>query len=169
MTDQLFLDICDRLNAQVPVLEWIDMDWGQLELPEQSYPIQFDCCLISFPDIPWDSLTRGYQEGLVQVQVRVAVDMFNDTHIAGGVAAPDRATAAAKMQLTKAVNKALHGFDGTYFSKLTRKRTTEEKRTDGLKVWVLTYETRAQENSAAAVYDSVIASASVTGSMASEV
>lgn len=163
MRDQLFTDICDRLNLKVPELQWIDKDWNQLDLPDQSYPLQFDCCLISFPEIPWDSLTRGAQDGVVSILIKVAVDMYNDTHIAGGVTAPDRALAVAKLQLVNKVHAALHGFEGAYFSKLTRKRSVEEKRNDGLLVFNEYYETRMQDNSGALNYEQATIAPNVTG------
>lgn len=166
MRDQLFTDICDRLNTNVPELNWIDMDWGQLELPEQSYPLQFDACLISFPEIPWDTLTRGAQDGVVNILVKVCVDMYNDTHIVNNVTAPDRALAITKLQLVNKIQAALHGFEGTYFSKLTRKRSVEEKRQDGLKVFNEYFECRMQDNSGAVNYTKVTAAPVVTGAMA---
>lgn len=169
MRDQLFIDICDRLEAKVPELRWIDKDWNQLDLPDQSYPLQFDACLISFPEIPWDSLTRGAQDGVVNILVKVAVDMYNDTHIANGVTAPDRALAIAKMQLVNKVQAALHGFEGTYFSKLVRKRSVEERRKDGLLVFNEYYECRAQDNSGAINYEKVTIAPTVTGNFELEI
>ena len=82
MRTELFKDIADRLKDQVPELKWIDMEWGQLEIPEESYPVQFDCALISFPDIPWEQLGLNVQEGLVQILIRIGVDLYSDTHTA---------------------------------------------------------------------------------------
>lgn len=167
MRDQLFIDICDRLNTKVPELQWIDKDWNQLNLPDQSYPLQFDACLISFPEIPWNSLTRGYQDGVVSILIKIAVDMYNDTHIAGGVTAPDRALAVAKMQLVNKVHAALNGFEGTYFSKFVRKRSVEERRNDGLLVFNEYYESRMQDN--AIEYSEATIAPHVTGSIELEV
>lgn len=163
MRDQLFIDICDRLDSRVPELRWVDKDWNQLDLPDQSYPIQFDAALISFPEIPWDTHPRGYQDGVVSILVKVAMDMYNDTHIADGVVAPDRALAVEKMQLVNNVHKALHGFEGDYFSKLVRTRSVEERRQDGLLVFNEYYETRLHDTSAAVVYEDKKADPEVTG------
>lgn len=167
MRDQLFTDICDRLESKVPELRWIDMDWNQLNLPDQSYPLQFDACLISFPEIPWTSLTRGEQDGLVTILVKVAVDMYNDTHIANGVTAPDRALAVTKMQLVNKVHAALNQFEGTYFSKLVRKRSVEEKRNDGLLVFNEYYQTRM--NDVAQTYAETTIAPNVTGTFGVEI
>lgn len=169
MRDQLFIDIADRLDAMVPELQWIDKDWNQLDLPDQSYPLQFDACLISFPEIPWNTLTRGWQDGVVSILVRLCVDMYNDTHIAAGVTAPDRALAMQKMQLVNKVHAALHGFEGSYFNKLKRVRSAEEKRQDGILVFNEYYETRAQEFAGEGAYQEKTVSPHVTGSVQSNV
>lgn len=160
MRDQLFLAISDRLNQEVPELVHIDMDWGQLEVPEEWYPIMFDAALISFPNIPWQTFPKKYQEGVVTVMVRVAVEMITDTHIADSVVAPDRAASILKMQLVNKVFKALQGFEiPEKFGPLVRTSSVEEQRQDGLKVWQEYYTTRLKDFSAMATINEVAGSA----------
>jgi len=163
MREQLFADICDQLLAKVPELRWIDYDWGQLDHPELSEALQFDCVLVSFPDIAWDSLTRGAQDGVVNVLIKIGVDMYNDSHIANGVTAPDRAAAITKLGLVNKIQTALHGFEGDYFNKLQRVKSREEKRNDGLKVFQEYFVTRMNDNSGAINYEQVNAAPKVTG------
>jgi hypothetical protein len=169
MRTELFKDIADRLKDQVPELSWIDMEWGQLEIPEESYPVQFDCALISFPDIPWEQLGLNVQEGLVQILIRIGVDMYSDTHTADGITAPDRDLALVKLTLPDKVYKALNGFEGDYFEKIVRLRSAEERREDGLKVFNEYFVTKMRDSSAVKVYTDTNATLKVDGEFTEEV
>lgn len=149
MKAELFVAIADRLKQKLPELAWIDWDWGQLELPAENYPVQFDCCLISFPDGQWKTEGKNVQYGNQMIQVRTAVDVYSDTHVAGGVTAPDRNYALNKLKLESRVYAALQGFSGNFFTPLARVSSGEEKRDDGLKVFVATFLTGAVDDSAA--------------------
>lgn len=156
--------ISNRLN-EMNELAWIDWDWGQLEAPGEVEPVQFDAALISFPDVEWFQETRGAQNGNVIVQVRIAIDVYEDLKIADGRPAPNVATnyAIQKLDLTKRVFKNLHGFDSYWFTPLQRIRSGEERRDDGLKVFVETYLTNVVDNEAAKEYEQVIAALKLSG------
>lgn len=165
MKAALFMALSQRLN-EMNELAWIDWDWGQLEVAAEVIPVQFDAALISFPDVEWFQETRGSQNGNVVVQVRLAIDVYEDLKIADGVIAPDVAKnyATQKLDLTKRVFKNLHGFSSDWFTPLQRIRSGEERRDDGLKVFVETYLTNVVDNEAAMQYEQVMAQLNLTGS-----
>jgi len=163
MRSELFKEIRDLLNSKVPELKWIDMDWGQLDLPDQSYPLLFDCALIGFPDIDWKTGSRKLQDGDVQILVKIGVDVFNDTYVAGNISAPDVQYALSKMQLVDRIFAVLQGFEGTFFNKLDRIKSSEDKRQDGLKVFQELYMTRMRDTSAIKLVTPVQANLKTTG------
>jgi len=166
MKAALFIALSNRLK-EMNELAWIDWDWGQLEAPGESYPVQFDAALISFPDVEWFQETRGAQNGNVVVQVRIAIDVYEDLKIADGATAPDVAKnyAIQKLDLTRRVFKNLHGFSSDWFTPLQRIRSGEERRDDGLKVFVETYLTNGTDNDAAKEYENVNAVLKLTGQL----
>ncbi len=169
MRTNLLAAILDRIEAKVPAIIWIDKDWGQLEIPAESYPLQFPCALVSFPDIPWNQLKGGYYDGVVTVNVRVAIDMYNDTYTVGNVTAPDRATALSRMNIVDDLNAGLSGFEDTWFQKLVHIESKEEKRADGLLVFNEIYETRLTDNSAVPVRTTVVPKYKIDGMFADKV
>lgn len=155
MIEKLFKDISDRLADQVEELRWVDLEFGQLEIPEESYPVQFPCALIDFPDIPFSDEGYGNQQGLVTAQIRVGLDLYEDYHIIDGNDAPQRETAFNRLQILNKIHKALHGWEGDYFNPLTRVSLQSERRDDGVKVFAMYYQTMAKDDSAAKVYEEI--------------
>ena len=141
--DILYQSIVTRLQNEVPELLWIDMECGQLEFPEENYPVQFPALLIDISETQWSSVGNGVQVGDVTVQIRVAFDIYEDTH----ADAPDIETALQRLQLMNKIHSKLHNFEGkilpdgsdTHFNKMERIRTSSERRDDGLKVFTMLY------------------------------
>jgi len=151
--DIIYRSIVKRLQTEIPALRWIDLEGGQLEAPDENYPVQFPAVFIDFPSIQYQSLQRGAQQGNCQVAVRVAFDIYEDFH----GTSPDMDAAASRLQLLNSIHKALHGYSGlaleiiqdgavagyedNHFAKLVRQSLTSEKRADGLKVYEITFAT----------------------------
>ncbi|NNV54543.1 hypothetical protein [Limnovirga soli] len=152
MIEQLFKDVTDRLALQVPELRWIDLEFGQLEIPDEHYPVQFPCVLVDFPDIPFTDEGFGNQQGVVNIQLRLALDLYEDYHIVDGNDAPQRDTAFERLQIINKIHQALHWWEGDYFTPLSRILISSERRDDGLKVFTLVYVSQAKDDSAAKVY-----------------
>lgn len=148
--EKLFLDISDRL-ATVDDIEWIDLEAGQLEIPEETYPVQFPCVLIDFPSAEFENETQGNQQATLMVQVKLGIDLYEDLHMSDGNATPDRDTAVNRLGLITKIHKVLHGFEGDYFTPLVRMGFQTERRDDGIKVFTLLYGTGAKDDSACKV------------------
>jgi len=148
--DRLFQQIQLHLTTNVPELKWIDLDQGQLEIPEEQYPVQFPACLIEFPNVPsWQSLSHGLQIGDATITFRIAFDIYNDTH----KDAPDIDAALSKLQLINKIHKHLHYFEGDHFNKLERIASFQEKRQDALTVIIMQYNTNIRDAHAVPQYE----------------
>jgi hypothetical protein len=148
MIDRLFKNIADRLNI-IQELRWIDLEYGQLEIPEDSYPVQFPCALIDFPEMSFDNEGNLNQQAMVAIQVRIGIDLYEDFHIVDGQAAIDRETALQRLQIVNKVYTALHGYEEDYFTPLIRTSLGTERRDDGIKVFVIVFQCAAKDDTAA--------------------
>lgn len=167
MKADLYIALADKLNAALGnEIKWIDWDWGQLEVPTENYPLQFDCVLISFPDIRWEDGSNKVQYGDQVIQIRTAVDVYSDLHTADALVAPDRNYAIAKMKLPERIYGTLQGFSGNFFTPLKRVSSGEEKRDDGLKVFVDTYISNVVDIAAGKQMQETIAALKLTGTIA---
>lgn len=170
MKADLYIALVDRLNEIIGgELAWLDWDWGQLELPTENYPLQFDAVLISFPDVQWQDGGKKVQYGDQIIQVRTAIDVYSDLHTADEVKAPDRNYAIEKMKLASRVFAVLQGFSGEFFTPLKRISGGEEKRDDGLKVFVDLYITNITDTSAAKKWQDADASLKLTKQVVQEI
>ncbi|MGN7787406.1 hypothetical protein ACTJIJ_22930 [Niabella sp. 22666] len=152
--ERLFYDISNRL-ASIDELAWIDLEAGQLEIPEESYPVQFPCALVDFVDAdPEDELENNQQLKLM-IQVRLGIDLYEDLHMAENLPAPDRAIAIKRLSIITKLRKCLHGWESDYFTPWKFTGVTPERRDDGIKVFALRFATVAKDDTAANVYDVV--------------
>ncbi|MBN1340729.1 MAG: hypothetical protein JXA03_15475 [Bacteroidales bacterium] len=150
--DIIYRSIVKQLTDQVSGLNWIDLDGGQLEAPDESYPVQFPAAFIDFENMQYQTLQRGMQQGIATITVRVAFDIYEGFY----GTAPDLKQAADRLQLLNDVYKAIHRFSGrilpvevngevtgyedSHFSNLLRQSLTTERRDDGLKVYRITFQ-----------------------------
>ncbi len=162
--DILYKSILTQITNKVPEILWIDEECGQLEFPEKEYPVQFPCILIDIQSIDWTTLGMGTQTGNTLIRLRVCFDIYEDTH----KDAPDMDTALTRLKLLNKIHKNIHTFGGmilpvpnhtgqfydNHFKKLVRKKTTAEKRQDGLRVYTIDYETNLKDTNAYPDYTS---------------
>ncbi len=143
--DLLYSKILDRLS-EIPDLAWIDIDSGQLDWPGENYPLLFPCALIDFPSVEWQDAGNRLQHGNVSVQVKIALNVYQDANNK----TPEyiRNRALEYLKLINTVFAKLQGFDGDHFNRLTRIQTTTEKREDGLKVFTLLFLTNIRDANA---------------------
>ncbi|MGQ0737649.1 MAG: hypothetical protein ACT4OJ_01190 [Bacteroidota bacterium] len=151
MIDKIYKDVSDRLTDKVATMRWIELEYGQLEIPEENYPVQFPCSLIdiSFPECQDE--THGNQQVVVQITVRTAIDPYEDLMVIDGAGVPDQQAALEKLGLFVDVYKALHGFETDYMTPLVRTSLMPERRDDGLKVVAQTFMAAAKDDSAARI------------------
>jgi hypothetical protein len=151
--EKLFLHLSEQL-ATIDAFAWIDLESGQLEIPLESYPIPFPCVLIDFPVAETQDEAYRNQQAICTIQIRIAIDLYEDLHMVEGNAAPDRAIAIKRLGLITKVHKCLQGYEEDFFTPLCRSSIQTEKRDDGIKVFSLFYGCAAKDDSAAVVVES---------------
>ncbi len=142
---RLFLDLSDRLAAEVPDLAWIDHDWGQ-DQTELRPALAYPAALIDFSGTAYEAMGGLSQWATATLTVRLFMDNYSQSH----VEAPDesRRQALACYALERQVVEALHGWSppGGYCQELTRTADGAENRNDiGLRVRTLTFTTAFED------------------------
>lgn len=151
--EKLYLDISELL-AEIAELRWVDLEAGQLEIPMEEYPVQFPCGLVDFPSSEYQDETHGNQAGLMNITIRLAVDMYEDLHMIDGATAPDRGAGVKGINIKTKIHQKLHGMETDYSSPMVRTSVQTERRDDGLKVWAINYQCAVKDDSAARLYNS---------------
>jgi hypothetical protein len=144
----VYLEIADRLKAEVPELRWIDQDFGQLEHFEYKPGVSFPCALIDFIGADYDALATGSQFGNVTVQVRLGFAPFSSSQQNAPTDVKEKALAYYDIE-QKIVN-ALHNWPSSISQVLVRKNIfTEHRENDqiGLRVRVLSFTTAYEDYS----------------------
>jgi hypothetical protein len=150
--EKLYLDLSQLLSG-IEDLRWIDLEAGQLEAPLENYPVQFPCALIDFPNTDFQDEGYGNQQALVTVQLRVAVDVYEDSQVIDGTSTPDRGKAVKRLNIPTQIHQLLHGFETDYSNPLVRMNRQTERRDDLLKVFTVTYGCAAKDSIAAKVFN----------------
>lgn len=156
----LFLSIQKQLSDNLPEMALIDEDYGQLNLDseEDTYPVVFPCLLISVREVAdWKNLAGASQRGEVTIDIKLAIDCYEDTHYIPAM--PDElkarfaSKAAERIQLCNKVHKTLQNFSGKiiqdengaaldgYFSPLKRTASVFYSMPHKIKVYQQTYKT----------------------------
>lgn len=138
MNKQIFLDIANRLEVQVPELRWIDWDSGELELVTERHQVAFPACMMDIIYPRCEDQTSTEQLVTANVILRVAFQPQGATNNNS----PVREAAMAAFGVLDKIHAALQGWhnEGS-FSTLSRTSASRERRRDGLKVYRLQYQT----------------------------
>jgi hypothetical protein len=118
--------LADRLRQQVPALGWIDLDQGQLDNPDEEYPLPLHAgvVLLDFDEADWHDIGQGIQRGTCQVRVTLAVQVLADTY----QQSRQRPAALQKLELLAKLHTALHHYDGAgAFGALVRTYSRKEQ------------------------------------------
>lgn len=139
MDKEFFIAICDYLEKKVPELRWIDAEEGQLNNGERP-AVAFPCCLVDITYPSCETHMGGRQKIKAQVQLKVAFSCQGQTNTTAPVKVREKAL--KRLDTLKDIHEALQWWNGDgLFNPLRRLRSVPEKRTDGLKVYNVTYET----------------------------
>lgn len=141
MIDRLILDIEDRIAAQVPDVQTIDENYGQLAKMFESgddsdtYPVISPAVLIDVRDVAWGNLAGAAQQGTVSLTVTLAIDCYDDTHTRQA----QRQRIADRLALAHRLHWALQGFKPADTTPLVRSSTRLYALPRGWKAYETTY------------------------------
>lgn len=115
--------IFDRLQSEVPELNFIDIDLEQLQL--EPPPVDFPCALVDISEIEYNSGGRGIQTAQVDISVRLGFSLFTTSD----ANSEQRYTAMEHYDIVAKVAKALHGYSTEAFTPLVRTKLVRNPNT----------------------------------------
>lgn len=132
--------VMERLQAEVPELQYIAEDWGKMDFYQDTPPVKFPCALISVSSINFESQTIGIRHAKLTLLIRVA----DAPTVSGTMAAPEnyRNRAFAIFDLLDDIGNALYGFSNEdEFNELEQKTITHYSREDTIREYAMLFET----------------------------
>lgn len=81
--EYLLYTLINEIKDKMPELSLVDEDYGQLEYIDSetdTYPVTFPCVLLDAADVQWSNIQGGHQKGVATINVRLAIDCYDDTH-----------------------------------------------------------------------------------------
>lgn len=96
-----------QLSAHVPALQYVDMDWGQMDFFGESPPVKYPCALIDVTSANYSNTGQLCQQGEATIVIHLYDLRLSNTSFR----APQnqKITADKLWQIIEDVNKALHG------------------------------------------------------------
>lgn len=136
------------LKEQVPELEYLNWDLGQLENYDQSPAVAWPCALLDIDDTNFIDQLQLVQEGNTVIMIRLGVNPFSATSNLQPKSVREKGN--FYFELEQKIYQAMHGWDANGLcSPLTRVRKVRERREeDAFRVRVLLFSTRYDDDSA---------------------
>lgn len=130
----IFLSIQDQLADNVPALQYIDKNWGQLNIPQP--PVKWPCCLIDLDSIDYSQGTDRCRIANASISITIA-----DQHITRSSAkASAKDDAFAILDVIEDVIDALEGYRVPSTTQaLTRTRLQKAYSDQSYDVYTLTF------------------------------
>lgn len=137
--ESILENLINHITANMPDLEVVDEDYGQLEaLTQEStdqYPLTFPAVLIDAPSTAWSNIGGLSQKGTATVRVRLIIDCYDDTHGTSGTTH----LIAEREAKCRELHKLLQGHRIDEESALIRTESRFYTATHGIKVYESTY------------------------------
>lgn len=145
---QILLDLQKRISTEVPEIQFIDQDLGQLgQVGDNGRPpISYPAVLIDFPDSDYTNLADGAQLGAVPVSFQLIFDNYSQTwHKAPE---PVRKKGFEYLNTEQKLHNCLQNWHEKYFTPLMRTKVKSQNNNDlGLRVRQLVYTTEYEDYS----------------------
>lgn len=138
-----YKEISSYLKSTIAELEHVDKYRGQLS-DTNNYIFPRPAVFISFGRFDYTTLTKGAQEGIGIIRVRVVVENYAEA-FDGSI---NQELALVFLEINEKVHEALQGLSGTYFSGLNRIMDEEDEDHGNLIVTVMEYECNLKDDSA---------------------
>lgn len=145
---QIFIDLQNRIAAEVPEINYIDQDLGQLGQTEENErpSISSPAVLIDFPDANFSELSQGAQIGEVQISFQLIFETFSQTW--HKVPSEFINKGMEYLNIEQKLHKCLQKWQLDYFTPLNRSSVKSQNNNDiGVRVRLLTYTTSYEDYS----------------------
>lgn len=145
---QIILDLQERISIEVPEIQYIDQDMGQLgQMSEDDPPpLSYPAVLIDFPDTGYSELAGGAQLGAVMISLQLVFNPYSPTW----QKAPKtvREKGLNYLDIEQKLHNALQKWHLEYFQPLIRTSVKSNNVNDiGLRVRQLNYSTQYEDYS----------------------
>lgn len=137
MDKTIILALMQRIQHEVPQIRWVDLDTGQLNIPERP-PIALPACLVDMEYTACKQLNHRDQQVSVAIRLSIIDDIPASTH----ARAPERirTQGLAIMDLMQSLHQALQWWDNErMWMPIRRLSVRPQRRSDGLKVYDAVY------------------------------
>lgn len=141
-----YLDLQRTISEKVPLIKWIEQDFGQESNSKLRPSVSFPAALIDFPDTTYENIALGGLTATVEVRVRLLVAVYSQSY----ETAPDGAKQDAMQyfELEHCLTKTLHGWqpdDGYAQPLMLSGVSTSNNNTNGLRIRTLRFSTSYEE------------------------
>ena len=145
---QILLDLQKHISKEVPEIQFIDQDLGQLgQVGDNGRPpLAYPAVLIDFPSSDYSELSGSAQLGAVQITFQMVFDNHSSTWNKAPVR--DRMKGLEYLNIEQKLYNSLNGWSEDYFTPLTRTTVKSQNNNDiGLRVRQLTFTTSYEDYS----------------------
>lgn len=145
---QILLDLQKRISKELPEIQFIDQDLGQLGQVDDNGrpPLAYPAVLIDFPNSDFSELAGSAQLGNVQISFQLIFDNYNSTWHKSPAKVVSKGLDYLNTE-QKLVN-CLNGWSEDYFTPLIRTNVRSQNNNDiGLRVRMLTFSTSYEDYS----------------------
>lgn len=135
----LIYHIINHIKENMPYLSLVDEDYGQLEAIDKdnidTYPVTFPCVLVDAPETDWDNIASKSQTGKAKINVRLAIDCYDDTHYNSET----KEAVMGRLKMAGELHRLLQCFRPTGSGELIREKSRFYTWNHGIKVYEMQY------------------------------
>ncbi len=145
---QILLDLQKRISKELPEIQFIDQDLGQLGQVDEDGrpPLAYPAILIDFPDTSFSELSGSAQLANAQISFQLIFDNYSSTWHKS----PARVVAKGLdyLNIEQRLVNCLNGWSEDYFTPLIRTNVRSQNNNDiGLRVRMLSFSTSYEDYS----------------------
>jgi hypothetical protein len=133
---QLYLELAQKIEVNIPTVEWVDLWHSQVYNLEDEHPFPTPAVFFGFRGNSMKDMGAKIQQVAVQIDVFLFYETFADTY-KGGINQTD---ALAFLDTMDGINKIFHGSTGAEYSSMSRKSFSPVDTGGSSNLYLMTYE-----------------------------
>lgn len=116
MYNELYKELANTIQEQIPEILWIDLWHNQVNFLEEEFPFRTPAIFLSFRTIGTQDLGQLAQQVNLQVDFYLFYETFNDTYHGGF----NQDSALEFLTLKDKIHQYFHGSDGQFYTNMRR-------------------------------------------------